>query len=257
MLLLGLTSAPGVATYLLLTGPVRPQERQYLRDLGVTAFDLMLVRLAVWYQAIVPLVWMPPFVLGLVSFGVQGLGPALVPRDVPFEAAVLAIILTIPSSKPRVRLLASAARCTRLLCTLAPNKRLIDLDFVFSQWLNNPIYQRQRVAAAAWALTRDTARLTGQPVSTGATVGELLLWFGRNPSDKRRRPIVGAHLAELITATANWKAIPHADFAPAARQRTRPPRREVLRQLRATVTGTLATGVVLALVSALLRVWLK
>ncbi len=251
---------PGLVTYLLLTGMMRPQEREYLDDLGVAPRDLSRVQSAIWVQGSTFLLWGIALIAVPLGFNAPGLGPALlpnIPHGIVLIATIPALLATIMSSAPRDRLLASAARCTRLLCALAPPTPRAGLDLVFARRLKSPTYRRRRVAAVAWALTRDTARLTGQPVSAGATVGELLLWFDENPADRRRRPIVGAYLAELVAAAARETAIPHAQFAPAARFRTRSPREAAARRLRAAATSPLATGVFLAVVATLLRVWLK
>jgi len=55
-----------------------------------------------------------------------------------------------------------------------------------AQWLANPLVRRRRIAGAAWALTRDTALLSGLPATAGATVGELRRWFAENPADRRQ-----------------------------------------------------------------------
>lgn len=250
---------PGLATYSLLTTTMRRQERQYLEDLGVAPADLEQVNLAMWAQGTIAPMWMFAVVVVTNNFALPGLGPALfsIPTNVALLAVIPAAFMAIMALSTRARLLASAARCARLLCVLAPTTPLRGLDVELARWLESPAYRRRRVAAVAWALTRDTARLSGRAASAGATVGELLLWFGENPADKRRRPIVGPYLAELMIAAARETPIPHAQFAPASRCRSRSPRELALRQLRTTVTSALATGVLLAVVVAVLRVWLK
>jgi hypothetical protein len=126
---------------------------------------------------------------------------------------------------------------------------------MFEPYMNDPVFRRRRVAGVAWALTCDSARLTGRPAAAGATVGELLLWFAESPADRRRRPIVSAHLVDLITAVVGGTPIPEPYFAPAARFRTVSPCARILRVLRTLGSGALATGVLVAIFAAVLRIW--
>lgn len=88
------------------------------------------------------LFWIWGFALGgSYGFDVPGLGPALFPPGVALVATIPALMVTTTSFTPRVRLLASAARCTRLLCVLAPATRLAGLDLEFARWLESPIYR--------------------------------------------------------------------------------------------------------------------
>ena len=89
------------------------------------------------------------------------------------------------------------------------------------------------------------------------SVGEVLLWFAENPADRRRRPVLVGHLAELATAAAAGDPVPHAHFAPAARFRTRSPRAASLRRVRTVAGGALTTGLVVAAFTAVLRIWVK
>jgi hypothetical protein len=249
--------SPRLVTYALQTAMMSRRENEYLRKLGVSSSHRAQVSSAIWTQALVGLTWVAAVGTGLNAFDLPGFRPAVFPPALGIALIFAALVVTLISSTPRVRLLASAARCTRLLCVLAPRTELKGMDSAFARCLDDPIFRRRRVGAVAWALTRDTARLAGQPVSAGATVGELLLWFGENPADHRRRPIVGAYLGELVIAVAGRMPIPHAQFAPAARLRTRSPREKARRQLRTAATNALVTGVFLAFVAALLRVLIK
>ncbi|RLK54862.1 hypothetical protein [Actinokineospora cianjurensis] len=69
--------------------------------------------------------------------------------------------------------------------------------------------------------------------------------------------MLGSHLTDLVTAIVDDRSVPHTQFAPAARFRTRSPQGRVLRQARALGSGALATGVLVAVLAAVLRIWIK
>ncbi|MEV7038352.1 hypothetical protein [Amycolatopsis sp. NPDC051061] len=175
--------------------------------------------------------------------------------------AVLAVGMFLAAWRfgPRRRLLASAFFCVELLLELGPDlsegrEKVAAERFLMLRRL--VVRRRRRVARVAWALTRDTSRCAGRPFTAGETLGELLLWFAENPSDRRRRPIVIDHLVELIAAVADNAPIPHAQFLPAAKYRTRSPRMVFVMQLRSFVRSAVVTGAVLAILAAILRVWI-
>lgn len=180
---------------------------------------------------------------------------------VDLAALVVAVGLLLAAWRfgPRRRLLASAFRCTELLLELgtgsADGRGAESVDRVL-MLRSLAVRRRRRVARVAWAITRDTARCAGRPATAGETVGELLLWFAENPADRRRRPIVAVHLVELVAAVADNLPIPHAQFAPAAKYRTTSPRAALLMQLRAFVRSAVVSGAILAVLTAILRIWL-
>jgi hypothetical protein len=150
-----------------------------------------------------------------------------------------------------------AVRMTAELLTLERRAGTRRRDEIFERLLLDPRHRRRVVAGLAWALTRDTAKMSGCSTTQGSTTGEVLLWFADNPADPRRRPIVVAYLGELVSAVADHEPIPHAQFAAASRFRNRSPRERVLRQARTFFGGALFTGVLVAIVTAVMRIWLK
>ncbi|QKV74115.1 hypothetical protein [Amycolatopsis sp. Hca4] len=174
-----------------------------------------------------------------------------------FLTTAMAVWLFDNSAYPRKRLLASCARCVRLVHLLRPTEPLHGIDLLCAKWLADPQFLRRRVVGLAWALTRDSGRLNGNSSDGGVTMGELLLWFAESPADRRRRPTICPQLGELITETASGGLIPQIAFSPAARFRSRSPRDRLFRWLRTFAGGALATGIFVAIVTAALRVWFK
>ncbi|MFD2470089.1 hypothetical protein [Amycolatopsis silviterrae] len=257
-----LVFGPAFTTLTLMVLPPTIEERQMLADNGVSRAQLTRVFLATFRQASAVLLGALALLAMLIAFQLEYLEkpPAPVVRLVlPFAllAAAGCAVLSVASLSPRTRLLVSAARCARLILLLDPRAAQQPLPRAFGPRFANPVFRRRRVAGVAWAVTRDSARLTGKPATDGMTVGELLLWFAETPGDRRRRPVLVGYLAELTAAAAAGAPIPGAHFAPAARFRTRSPREAALRLLRTLVGGALTTGIVLAVLTALLRLWIK
>ncbi|WP_406636682.1 hypothetical protein [Amycolatopsis sp. WGS_07] len=246
----------------LMTLPPTPEERQLLAGNGVSRAQLKRISLAAFRQAGAVTLGALALIGTLLAFQFQYLAKVPVPvvrLVLPFAllAAAGSAVLAMASLSPRTRLLVSAARCARLILLLDPRAAQQPLSLEFGPHFANPVFRRRRVAGVAWALTRDSARLTGNPATDGMTVGELLLWFAETPADRRRRPVLVGYLAELTAAAASGAPIPSAQFAPAARFRTRSPREAALRRLRTLVGGALTTGIVLAVLTALLRLWIR
>lgn len=258
---------PWITTMELLLGPAGSSERRYLYDLGVTARHLRQITRASYYQtaSMVACYFTFSGVLVAVSLGIPFKTNVVIAAVVvtPFLALARLVWASLTTQN---RILASVVRCVRLLILLhlpvAPGTERGRRIYIAPQLtderaLRNQAYVRRRMQGVAWALTRDSARLTGRPVAAGGTVGEVLLWFADNPADRRRRNIVSPYLVELVTAVADGAPIPEAQFAPAARFRTRSPRARILQQLRSTLSGALATGVVVAVLTALLKIWFR
>ncbi len=277
----GRTAVSGFLT----TFPPRGVELKYLSAVGlpehvsgkmVTA--ALLQALAYWYSGLTTV-----YVLALFGTVVQDqLWPPAGRPPTTFKSSWLLFfvllspaLLALPSFSVRSRLLASAFRSIRLIRALHPEPtpgpvrltaelftlkrrtRTHRRDRMFELLLKNPRHRRRAVAGLAWSLTRDTAKLSGRPAASGTTTGEVLLWFADNPGDKRRRPIAVSYISELVTAVADDEPVPHTDFAAASRFRNRSPRERVLRQVRAFFGGALFTAVLVAIVSAVLRLWFK
>jgi hypothetical protein len=248
-----------ISTLFIVIFPPTPSENSYLRDIGIpegTRHRLWRATARQGIGAELTLLSATAIYFFLIS-QVDSDFPEVVTRiAAAFSAgsAAMAGILLYSSLSPYTRLLVSVARCTRLLFILEDGVRH-PFDHIVGKDVITHIYFRRRIAGVAWALTRDTALINGNQTSAGSTVGEILLWFADSPYDRRRRPILGAYLAELIAAVDNNTTIPEADFAPAARFRTRSPRDRLLRQLRAVAGGALTTGIAVAVISALLKFW--
>ncbi|BCJ36390.1 hypothetical protein Athai_38930 [Actinocatenispora thailandica] len=254
----GLTRPPYLLMFLFAL-PMWP-EPDYLRDIGVSDTHLRRIWSAAGRQALAVGMLAGTALCIYLTVAIAVGPPVGTNRGSLAGAFVVTVAVAIttgwlawPSGTPRIRLLVAAARCARLLLMLDDREPATSYyPRSFLARLDDPAYRRRRVAGVAWALTRDTAKLTGQPVSAGSSLGELLLWFADNPRDPRRRPTVSAYLVELIAALCAGAALPEFHFAPAARFRTRSPREPLLRQLRSIVSGTLITGVILAFVTAVL-----
>jgi len=85
----------------------------------------------------------------------------------------------------------------------------------------------------------------------------VLRRFAENPADPRRRPIVATYLAEFINDVAGNVPIRETDFTPAGRYRIKSPRDRAVRRLRSLVTGAPATGILVTIFAAILRLWVK
>ncbi|EOD69676.1 hypothetical protein [Amycolatopsis vancoresmycina] len=275
---------PAVAVTLL-AFPPRLTESVYLGKIGVPPAAVKAATTALWRQgttwvfSVSAFALCATFVLNRVQNVLQISTSPLDPVDyfvLTFTYfGLLAAAYGVRSLSIRSRLLASSVRCARLVRAMCPDPSPdatqlaiesfthLDLrgsrgrDPLFQLLLRNPRHRHRTTAGVAWALTRDTAHLSGRSVGTATTLGEVLLWFAQSPRDPRRRPIVAAYLAELITDVANHAPIRDADFTPAARYRTRSPRERAVRRLRSLATGALTTGILVALVAAVLRIWVK
>ncbi|MEV4057370.1 hypothetical protein AB0J55_39725 [Amycolatopsis sp. NPDC049688] len=274
---------PAVAVTLL-AFPPRFTESVYLETIGVPPTAVRAATTALWRQGTT---WVfsasavalcATFVLDRAQISTSPLRPVNYFVLTFTYFGLLAAAYGVRSLSVRSRLLASSVRCARLvrascpapspdatqlaiesfthLDPLDPRGRL-GRDRIFQLLLRNPRHRQRTTAGVAWALTRDIAHLSGRPVGTATTLGEVLLWFAQSPHDPRRRPIVAAYLAELITDVANNAPIRDADFTPASRYRTRSPRERAVRRLRSLATGALTTGILVAFVAAVLRIWVK
>ncbi|WP_162834235.1 hypothetical protein [Amycolatopsis circi] len=268
--LLMITAAPGILPSHLWSAPLRDAESRYLADNGVPERYRELIFRATRCQTRMTFIGLLTVVVAVVLLEVvlvlpvqfPAMPPFLVGRDGSFVAgtflAFLSMwVLSLLNGSPRRRLMVSVGRAARLVLLLDPRAEQSWRGRVLQSYLAEPRVRRRHVEGVAWALTRDTAILTGQDAAAGMTVGELLLWFAENPADRRRRPVLGIYVAELAAAAAGGYSIPHAQFMPAARFRTRSPREPALRRLRSFVGGALATGIVVAIVTAVLRLWFK
>jgi hypothetical protein len=260
----------------------RPSEQRYLNAIGVSddaegtaVVAMMMQAFTYWFGAgtlIFGGVVAPNLLLGPHPEGAKTIiSQVLILIVMP---ALLTLVCALPGFTMENRLLASAFRAARLLRALSPDptpspaRMTVETlllrrrpgthrrDEVFQLLLRNARHRRRVVAGVAWALTRDTARVTGRPPAEGATGGELLLWFAENPQDRRRRPIVSAHLAELMNAVVRDEPLPHAQFAPASRFRNRSPRERFAGRVRGLASGALVP-VLVAVVTAVLRIWFK
>lgn len=271
----------GAASFYLLIFLARVSEQTYLNSIGVsedaegTASEAMLMQaFAYWFGTgtlITAGIFSPNWLWGVPPPADQARMQVLFLIFI-FTAMLLCAAFGFTAEN---RLLASAFRAARLLRALSPDplpspsRMTVETllfrrrrgthhrDRMFQLILRNARNRQRVVAGVAWALTRNTARLTGRPAEAGATGGELLLWFAENPQDRRRRPIVSAHLAELMNAVTQEELLPHAQFFPANRFRNRSPRQRILLRVRGLANGALATGVLVAIVTAVLRIWIK
>lgn len=250
-------------TAALWTAPPTAGESRYLADNGVAEHHRQRILGEVLRQNLAAMLGVFAIVLFLFAFGLRetplGLG-ARTPSFVAGELVACAFYLLFVQRiwSPRRRLLASIGRAVRLVLLLDPRAASPSpFSRAVRPYLADPGFRRRRVEGVAWALTRDTARFTGSEPSAGMTAGEVLLWFAENPADPRRRPVLSAYLVELATAVASGAAIPAAAFLPATRFRTRSPREPLLRRLRTLGGGALATGIIVAAVTAVLRIWIK
>jgi hypothetical protein len=171
-------------------------------------------------------------------------------------SATVAVLLLRGSLTARTRLLVSAARCARFVVLLGPNPpRGHNLQFHRDRVRTDRSFRRRQLENLAWAISRDAGRVNATAPRSGGP-GSVLLWFGDNPCDPPRRPTLSAVVAEVVAAAAHPESpIPATAFAPAARFSTPSPRRRVASRLRDTLGGALATGVLVAIVSVVLRIW--
>lgn len=236
--------------------------RRRLRALGVPRAQLWRLMRAAYrhatgrviaaiavYIALIPLVfhlqghWMSPLEVTQILFGAAAV------------AAVAAVLLA-GGLRPRTRLRIAALRTAELALLLRPvaPKGMPDVPATLHRRLRRDPGRRQRtVATTAWTLTRDTARVNAAPPRAGG-LGHVLLWYAANPRDPRRGPILSGCLIEFIAAVTDPdQPIPHPGFTPAARIPTLSPRVRFLQSLRATASGALVTGVLVAVVSAALK----
>ncbi|MEV6825661.1 hypothetical protein [Amycolatopsis sp. NPDC051102] len=252
-----------ITTMLLLTRPVGSEEVRYLAYIGVAEANRRRLILASFRQYLAECIAILSLFAGVVAVQMQfeattrGSEESRLIAGGASIAAIVAAILASTSLSPRTRLLVNIVRCTRLMLLLGSREQMTSYEPELVGHLDQPGFRRRRVAGVAWALTRDTARLTGISPASGATVGELLLWFAECPADRRRRPILSEHLVCLTNAVAEDAAIPSAQFAPAARLRNQSPRARVLRRLGSLGSGALVTGIVVAIITAILRLWVK
>ncbi|MEV5712681.1 hypothetical protein AB0L41_02225 [Amycolatopsis mediterranei] len=224
-----------------------------------TAWLILYVLLVMTVMYFSMYVLLDPAVRARLPLGAFPGDPVVSVVDLAGLAVAVGVLLSAWRFGPRRRLLASAFRCTEILLELgtgpAGGRETESVERVLMP-RRLAVRRRRRVARVAWAITRDTARCAGRPATAGETVGELLLWFAENPADRRRRPIVAVHLVELIAAVADNLPVPHAQFAPAAKYRTKSPRAALLMQLRVFVRSAVVSGAVLAVLTAILRIWL-
>jgi hypothetical protein len=272
-------------TVTFLAFPPRITESGYMEEIGVPPAAAKAATMALWRQGTAWVFLVSSFTL-CSAFLINRLQTSMQISASPLRPisyfvltftyfGVIAALYGARSISVRSRLLASAVRCVRLIRASCPDpvpgaaqfsykspiyfdlKGKHGRDRFFELLVRNPRHRQRVTAGIAWALTRDVARLTGRPAGKVITLGEVLLWFAENPADPRRRPIVAAYLSELITDVANNVAICDTDFFPAARYRIRSPRERAIRRLRSLVTGAVATGILVALASAVLRIWIK
>lgn len=250
-----------VASFFLLCNDLGEVEKKYLNELGVPRSARGRVARAMLAQGI----WNSTALMSLIFWllFLSELGdknPPSVTGDVlavTIGATALAVVSSAAVLSPRQRLLASVGRAVRLLSAVSPTAPPRGFDLLYARWLSNPHFRRRRVVGVAWALTRDTAKLTARPVTDGDTVGELLLWWAALPADARRRPVVSAVLVEVLNSLETGIPLPHAQFGPAARFRSRSPRERVGRQIRTLAGGALTTGVLIAIATAVLRLVIR
>jgi hypothetical protein len=233
--------------------------RRRLRALGVPRAQLWRLMRAAYrhatgrviavYIALIPLSvhlqghWMSPLEVTQILFSAAAV------------AAVAAVLLA-GGLRPRTRLRIAALRTAELALLLRPvaPEGMPDVPATLHRRLRRDPGRRQRtVATTAWTLTRDTARVNGAPFHAGE-LGHVLLWYAANPRDPRRGPILSGCLIEFIAAVTDPdQPIPHPEFTPAARFPILSPRARFLQSLRATASGALVTGVLVAVVSAALK----
>jgi hypothetical protein len=236
-------------------------ERKYLRDIGVTPVQYR--RLA-WAARRAALGWHAALVaMSSLSLGVLlSIGSADAGYLVGFFSAVttasatVAALLLKSSLSARTRLLVSAARCARFVVLLGPHPpRGYNLRFLRDRVRTDRSFRRRQRENLAWAISRDAGRVNAAAPCSGG-LGSVLLWFGDNPCDPRRRPTLSSVVVDVVAAAAGPDAlIPTTMFAPAARFPTPSPRRRIASRLRDTAGGALVTGVLVAIVSAVLRIW--
>ncbi|MGW5724421.1 hypothetical protein ACWEVP_50255 [Amycolatopsis sp. NPDC003865] len=238
--------------------------RRHLRDLGVPCEQLRQLRFAAYrHSAGRALAAVALYITAMQLTGLV-VGPPTRALQV-FQLfaisggiAAAATAMLSDHLRPRARLLTAALRTAELALLLNPSApdRLPDGAASFRRRVRrDPEFRRRLVAKTAWILTRDTARVNSAPARPGG-LGHVLLWYSANPRDPRRGPILTACLLEFFAAATDAdQPIPHPDFTPAARYPTLSPRSRLLQNLRDIGSGALVTGVVVAVVTALLKLW--
>jgi hypothetical protein len=127
----------------------------------------------------------------------------------------------------------------------------------------NRSYRRRKFSSLAWAVNRDCLILSGVSRSDASVrniegIGQTLLWYESNPLDKRRRPIAIEGIKEALdyAIAGGGGRVPSCDLA-ASKFHVTPSRNRILAKIGELVSGALVTGVTIAVVTALLRAWIK
>jgi hypothetical protein len=166
----------------------------------------------------------------------------------------------------------SWARDRLLISTMQAVRTIQAWDCDYSDWPRNWLYidysvsflreqmvTRRRMRRLAWAISRDIAIFRG--LSRGAAaddntaVGRALLWMSDFPWHGKRRAIAWQALADLVNYVASPRqGLPASLTAEGREFDVTPTGRERTSAVLAFLRVPLVTGLVLALVAALLRV---